>query len=342
MTTKACIALGLATMLCVASSPKSALSQETSVGGLFFGDYFAVAQHHDADLEGANGFWARRLYLTFNTRFSDAVDTRARFEAASPGDFTTAGTMQPFIKDLWVRWRNDQHSVVVGLSSSPTWDVPEGIWGLRDLEKTPFDLYKFGSSRDFGLAVKGSFDEAGKVDYHFMVGNGSSTKGETDQGKKFMGSLAFHPTENVTLQVYGDHEDRIGGKDRNTFHVFGAVEGERGRLGLLWGAQSREVPGESDVDLGVFSGFGVLEVSPRVNLVARVDRLLEPVPDGAKISYFRMDPTAKATFFLAGIDIAIDDHFHVIPNIETFVYDKVGGVSPGSDVLLRTTFSVTF
>lgn len=325
------------TLLAIGTGRASA--QETSIGGLFFGDYYGVLSHHDTDLDGANGFWARRMYLTINSKFNSNWDARVRFEAATPGDFSTSATMQPFLKDLWVRWRSGNHRIVIGLSSSPTWNLLESQWGYRAVEKTPLDLFKMGSSRDFGIAIQGSLDENQKVRYHIMFGNGSSTKTETNKGKKFMGALQFYPTDNLILEAYADREDRASDEDRATYTATAIARGERGRLGLLAARQVRTVPGEANQNVDVFSVFGVLKANERVNLLARWDRMASPIPDGAKISYFRMDPTSEGNFFLAGVDIQLEDNVHLVPNLEFVSYDAAG---IDSDIFLRTTFFVTF
>lgn len=325
------------TLLAIGTGRASA--QETSIGGLFFGDYYGVLSHHDTDVDGANGFWARRMYLTINSKLSSKWDARVRFEAATPGDFSTSATMQPFLKDLWVRWRSGNHRIVIGLSPSPTWSLLQSLWGYRPVEKTPMDLFKMGSSHDFGIAFQGSLDENRKVRYHIMFANGASTKTETNKGKKIMGALQFYPTDNLILEVYADQEDRASGDDRTTYTATAIVRGERGRLGLLAARQERAVPGAADQNVDVFSVFGVLKANERVNLLARWDRMASPIPDGAEISYFRMDPTSEGNFFLAGVDIQLDDNVHLVPNLEFVSYDTAG---IDSDIFLRTTFSVTF
>ena len=325
--------------LVVGSGPSQLSAQETSISGVFFGDYYYVASHHDEEVDGANGFWSRRMYLTVNSRFNSEWDARVRFEAATKGDFSTSSTMEPFLKDLYVRWRRGNHRILIGLSSSPTWSVLEGQWGYRDVEKTPMDLFKLGSSRDFGVAAQGSLDEAQRVRYHVMFGNGSSTKTETNKGKKIMGSLEFRPIDNLILQVGADREDRAGDEDRNSYTGAAILNGERGRVGLMGARQVRKAPGEDDVNVDVFSVFGVLNATERVNLLARYDRMATPIPDGAGISYFRMDPTSEGGFFLLGVDIAMTDNVHLIPNMEMVSYDDD---ALDSDIFLKTTFSIRF
>lgn len=91
------------------------------------------------------------------------------------------------------------------------------------------------------------------------------------------------------------------------------------------------------------SGFLVAKASDKVTLLARLDRMLDPNPDGPKIPYLPFAATAKSTFLLAGVDVTLDRRFHLIPNIETVLYDKVAsGPKPDADVMLRATFSITF
>ncbi|MEX1013607.1 MAG: hypothetical protein WDZ80_00415, partial [Candidatus Paceibacterota bacterium] len=38
--------------------------------GLLYSDYYFILNNHDEDLEGENGFWARRVYFTYDNRLS--------------------------------------------------------------------------------------------------------------------------------------------------------------------------------------------------------------------------------------------------------------------------------
>ena len=324
---------------------KNAYAQETSINGLFFGDYFATTSHHDDQIEGANGFRYRRLYLNINTRFNSSWDSRVRFESNSPGNFTSSAKLEPFIKDLWVRWLKGRHSIIMGLSSTPTKATLESEWGYRDLEKTPLDLYKYASGRDFGVAFKGSFDEERKLRYHIMVGNGSGTKGETDKGKKIAGALTLYPISNLVFEVEAEHEERSGDTDRRTLTGMAVIKGDRGKIGFMFARHFRETSGwntgmrASYDKQDIFSAFGILNASSKVDLVARWDRILDPVPDGEKISYIPIAEDSKGNLILLGIDVGLDDNVHVIPNLEIVTYDEAG---IESDVFFRTTLSVIF
>jgi len=314
----------------------------THLSGLAFGDFYAMAANHDPTLEGANGFWARRVYLTVDSRFSEAFATRLRLEMNSPGDFTTPGKLEPFVKDLWVQWAGGRQQVFLGISGTPTWDLVESVWGYRNVEKTPLDLQKLGGSRDFGLAARGRLDRAGRVRYHAMVGNGADTKAETNEEKKAYLAVAVHPVEHLVLEVYADFEDCPGDNDRVTVQGFVAYDAPRARVGVQAARQHRELGGGETLDLDLVSTFVVLNATSRVALLARFDRMLDPNPDGPSIAYLPLDAEAKSNLLLAAIDFTLHEHVHLIPNVEAVLYDSNGPVAPDSDVMLRTTFSVTF
>src|SRR5512137_940288 len=146
-------------MLSALPVAQSAEAGETKLSGMAFGDYYWVAANQLDSLKNQNGFWLRRIYFTVDQTIATGWDTRFRLEAASPGTFgTSAATITSFVKDAYLRWQPGLHAVIIGISPSPTFDVIEGIWGYRDVEKTPLDLQKLGSSREFGIAVKGAFD----------------------------------------------------------------------------------------------------------------------------------------------------------------------------------------
>ena len=313
----------------------------TRLSGLAYVDIYAMAANHDATIEGANGIWARRVYLTFDNSLSEQLAFRLRFEMNSPGDFTSSSKLEPFVKDLYVRWRGERQDVYLGISGTPILGLVELLWGYRSVVETPLDLQKFGSSRDFGVAIKGSFDEARIVRYHAMVGTGAGTKGETNEGKKAALSLGLHPGAGIVVEVYGDFDDRPGDTDRATFQGFVAWQGERGRVGVLLARQRREVEGGETLNIDLASAFGVVKLDDRTTLLARYDRMFDPNPDAGRIAYLPMDPTAKSNFALVGVDFALDDRFHLIPNVEAVFYEDATG-SNATDVMLRTTFHVAF
>ncbi len=66
------------------------------ISGLAFGDFFWIAANHDESLKDDNGFWFRRIYLTFDKAMTERLDMRLRFEMNSAGVFTSDIKLEPF------------------------------------------------------------------------------------------------------------------------------------------------------------------------------------------------------------------------------------------------------
>ena len=334
-------------VLCVAPT---AMAQElpdwvkrTTISGLAFGDAYLMAQNADTALEGANGIWLRRFYLTLDSKLSKDFQFRVRFEGNNAGDFKTASRVTPYVKDLYLRYTTGDQQVFLGIISSPTWELAEGHWGYRDVEKTPLDLQRLGSSRDFGISAKGRFNKAGKVRYHVALGNGDDINNEIDEGKKAMGALSVHPTKGLVLELYADYDARPGDTDRANLQAFAGYSSSWGRIGGLVARQRRARNNARELELDIYSGYLVIKASEKVSLLGRFDLMNDPNPDAGRIPYLAFDPTAKSNLLMAGVDFALNERVHFIPNLQYVFYGAAGtAVAPESELMLRATYSITF
>ncbi len=313
------------------------------IGGLMFGDAYWLQSSSDLSLEDANGFWIRRMYLTFDEKLSGNFSARLRFEGNSPKDFKTASNITTFVKDAYVRWTHTPtHEYYFGLSPTPTWETAEKYWGYRDVEKTVVDMQRMGAARDMGISLRGKVgDEV--LDYHFTVGNGAGAASETNEGKMAALALDFHPTKESVIQVYGDYNDLAGHNDRQTSQVFyGWRREDVGSFGVQYARQTRDAEGADSLNIDVISLFGSYRLGKRVTGILRWDGILDPNPDAAKFEYITYAPNAKANVFIAGVDIPVAKHVHVIPNVEGIIYRGVGVPDPNNELLVKITGSFTF
>ena len=321
-------------------------AQDESSGklsGYMFGDYYYIVKNHNSDLKDQHGFWFRRIYFTYDYKINQNWSTRLRLEMNQEGDFTSKIAMVPVVKDAWLRYKFSGQSIYVGISSTPTWSLIEDVWGYRSLEKTPLDLNKMASSRDFGIAGKGKFDEDGIFNYHVMFGNGSSNKQEIDKGKSGMLSLSAKLKNGLILEFYGDYADHAGNTDTYILQGFAAFQMENFRIGAQYAYQLLQQGSESDKWLRLASVFAVGDVSENVSLLARVDRTFNQNPKGDDIAYIPLDPTAKYTLLIFGVDWHPIKNVKIIPNIEYVSYSKNSeGVTPDEDLFSRITFYWSF
>ncbi len=299
----------------------SITSAQGSLQGYMFGDYYSVVENNNPDLKSQHGFWFRRIYFTYNNQLSDSIKMRLRFEMASE-DFGS-DKLYAFVKDAYLSAKLGGQSLNVGIISTPTFGhTVENVWGLRHLEKTPLDLFKFASSRDFGIGLKGSLDQGKVVNYSIMYGNGSSNKGEANAGKKLYGAVAFNPVKGFTVEVYGDYEHRSNEDQRYTYQGFAAYKGNWGRIGILYANQVLE--NASTYNLGLLSAFVVIKASKKVELIARVDAATsndwKEKFKGAGIGYIPFASNSKPTLFIAGFSIEAAKNIWVIPNVKYITY----------------------
>lgn len=329
------------TVLLLFESP--AWSQSAKFKGYMFGDAYYLAQHDDKEIEGSNGMWFRRIYLTFDFTLNESWSARIRFEQGSPGDFRSKTKLSPTDKDAYVRWKNDRHQLTLGLQESPTWNLIEKFWGYRSVEKTLLDLQRIASSRDIGFAAKGSLDPAKKFRYNVMLANGNGTSSESDKGKKIYSSLGFYPTEALTLEVYGDYDDRPGENNRYTFQGFAGFQQDWGRIGLQYFHQTRAVEEGQDLELRGLSLFGAAKINDKLSGYARFDKMFDANPEAGKISYVPFFDTGKSNMVIAGLDYKVHEQVHFMPNLQVVYYDSIDGVQkPGTTVIPRLTFWVIF
>lgn len=314
---------------------------KVKVSGYLFGDAYAVAQHHDGAIEGQNGFWLRRGYLTFDFAVADPWTARFRLEANSPGDFKTSATLVPFVKDAYLARKGKKADLFIGIQPSPTWEFTESFWGYRSVEKVPLDLYRMGSSRDFGLGFKGKVSD--KISYHAVLGNGAGVGSETNEGKKAMLAVAFQPTKQLVVEVYGDLEARPLSTDRTTYQIFAGWKATKSRYGLQYASQDRQATSGPDQTLSVGSIFGVWDLSAKVSLLGRVDRSFDPNPEADKIPYLVLAKNMEFDFAVVGVDYKVNKKISIIPNVEYVAYRDTNGVSaPENNLTARVTLYFQF
>ncbi len=337
-----CLALWIASMLPAAG--QVSVGDKGTLGGLLFGDYYWIAQNHDAELEGNNGFWFRRIYLTYDHKISESFSGRLRLEMNSEGDFTTDSSLNPVVNDAYLQWTNEQHTVIAGIAPTPTWELTDEIWGYRSVEKSALDLYGFGSSRDFGLSLKGSFAGAEQLSYHFMFANGSGDGTELNQGKKLMLALGYNLSEQWVVEGYVDWDDRPGNQDTYTAQGVVGYQSEAFNAGALYAYQFRKnTEFSGDMNLDLVSVFANARLNETLKIFARVDHLFDQNPDGPGNDYLPISDRAESTFLNGGVDILLHPDVHLMPNIEAVVYgEDAAGTRPRTDLIPRLTLFYTF
>ena len=212
----------LAVVLMVGSATLLAAQDIINKGrfsGYMFGDYFynaardtgisSLSHVANGGEKDFSGFQFRRIYFTYDYEISESFTTRFRLETDQVAN-TSDGKIGVFVKDAYLKWKNifKGSDFIFGLQPTPTWEVSEGVWGNRFLEKTIMDLRKISSSRDLAISVKGKLDAQGMFKYWLMIGNGTGNKPEVDKYKRFYAHIQYSPIKQFTATLYADLKAR--------------------------------------------------------------------------------------------------------------------------------------
>ncbi|MBP1606983.1 MAG: hypothetical protein H6Q08_2357 [Acidobacteria bacterium] len=323
-------------------------AQPWKISGLVFGDYYWFTSSHLDKWEGQNGFWLRRAYFTYDHRLTPKIATRFRLEVNSNGKLE-GGILTPYVKDASVQWTYlGQHQVQVGIQPSATFNWLDGFWGLRHIEKTPADLYRIDSSRDFALSLEGPVILPA-VRYVAQFGNESGSGSETDEYKAYRFEGRFETNPGVALEGFYAFFERPLGQDRTIAQVFGGLRTKNARAGAqyLW-QQRRSGTSAPDTEIDIVSAFGVFDVVPeKATIFGRADWVDgnnmktsdTGLPGADGIDYLPIDPRFDFTFVVVGFDWYLHRSLRFSPNIEFVTYgDGPAGVSVDNDVVPRLTF----
>ena len=323
-------------------------AQPWKISGLVFGDYYWFTSSHLDKWEGQNGFWLRRAYFTYDHRLTPKIATRFRLEVNSNGKLE-GGILTPYVKDASVQWTYlGQHQVQVGIQPSATFNWLDGFWGLRHIEKTPADLYRIDSSRDFALSLEGPVILPA-VRYVAQFGNESGSGSETDEYKAYRFEGRFDTNPGVALEGFYAFFERPLGQDRTIAQVFGGLRTKNARAGAqyLW-QQRRSGTSAPDTEIDIVSAFGVFDVVPeKATVFGRADWVDgnnmktsdTGLPGADGIDYLPIDPRFDFTFVVVGFDWYLHRSLRFSPNIEFVTYgDGPAGVSVDNDVVPRLTF----
>jgi hypothetical protein len=343
--------------------PKAAAEPESKspsgkISGLMFGDYYWYYERHRDEISGTDptvikgqhGLWFRRIYT-----FSDRLSTRFRLEVNSNGDFT-GGDLVPYVKDAYLQWTyTRQQQLTLGIQPTLTFDWLDGFWGLRHIEKTPVDLYRLDSSRDFGVGFKGP-TRLGGLSYAAQFGNESGSGSETGEGKILRFVSRYERNPGLALEGFYSFGTRPAGERRQTAQGIAGFRNNRGRVGAhyVWYGRTPGEAGGPDQSVDVWSGFAVWDIRPKkADLFVRADRVggklgeVETgLPRAEAIDYWVLSSQSPFTLWIVGGEWYLNPAVRLSPNLEVVRYsndpDPVTNPGRRQDSMLRFTFFWTF
>ncbi len=340
--------------------------------GYMFGDFFYNVARDPAFMTGGSlpnafttgekdyqGFQLRRIYFTYDNMISERFTARLRLEMDAGGSRDTK--IVPFVKDAYLKWKKviEGGDFIFGIQPTTAFEIAEGSWGYRSLEKTQMDLRGIVPSRDFGVALRGKFDGSGTVNYWILVANGNGNKNQPkDKQRRYAATLHFKPSGNVQISVTGDYRTQMAipdpananatlGRGVFTGAVFAGYDDPEtfsiGAEAFMQSSANSFMPStatapKSLMKMGV-SAWASVVVAPDVKIVGRFD-LFDPNTDS--------DVLAKGdarNLIIGAIAWKPDKNVTVMPNVEVETYESAPAPSTATfdaSVTGRLTFYYSF
>jgi len=328
-----------------------------------FGDYYwyyrwhqdQISETNPASVEGQQGLWFRRIYFTYDLAYNEKLSTRFRVEMNSNGDFS-GGDLVPYVKDASLKWTyTGKHQLTVGISPSLTFDWFDTFWGLRHIEKTPADLYRIDSSRDFGITFDGPAPVNG-LSYAAQFGNESGSSSELNPNKILRFEGRYDRKPGLALEGFYSFASRPAAENQHTAQGIAGFRTDVARVGAQYLWQERR-SGEGigpNQTISIWSGFGVWDVLPKkADLFLRVDDVKghfgdveTGLPGAEGIDYWILSSQSPFVVWIFGGEWYLHPSVRVSPNLEAarYAHDPDPTNFPGrrNDSIFRVTFFWAF
>ncbi|MBK6282184.1 MAG: hypothetical protein IPF54_05525 [Draconibacterium sp.] len=163
------------------------------------------------------------IFTNFNTAFTDG-ETHPNFEITRAylgyeynlskefyakiildvGDPKVGGLqMTAYLKNAYVEYSKNNLTASFGMISTTQFKVSEKIWGLRYIEKSFQDAYKFNSSADLGFNIDYQFADFISADFSVFNGEGYKLLQNDDYVRPGVG-ITVNPVKKITARLFAD------------------------------------------------------------------------------------------------------------------------------------------
>ncbi len=154
--------------------------------------------------------------------------------------------------------------------------VQDKFWGLRYINTTMQEYFRFGNPADFGARIK--FKPLNNLSLNFSVVNGEGPFRYQDPNSLFQYSLniEYKYNKNLIFKVYGDLQPPAPNlsKNRSAISLFGCYKNEKWTIGTEYDiVLNNQFTGNSDLKaISLFSSYKALN---KTTIFARADYFLQ-------------------------------------------------------------------
>ncbi len=299
--------------------------------GITYFDYFYNIGRNQGKIseKDQQGFQFRRVFFTADFDISSKLAARFRLESDG-ASFTNNSKFAPYLKEAYVQYKLNSASFFAGLLTTPPIEIEEKYWGYRSVEKIQADLRGVVSTRDMGIAVRGSFDDKQSSNYWLMFGNNSSHGPELNKYKRIYAQFNQQLYDNFVTAI--DLSFANNSNDKNILlGKLGLYYQQKASFSvgasLLYQSWQKVLAGDKNLNSIGISTFGNVNINDELAALLRVDYW-----DPNSNSQSKNDSEFSV---IAGIDYKLEPNFSIIPNVSFNIYE-LSGVDP--DITGKVTF----
>jgi hypothetical protein len=261
------------------------------------------------DGETAPTFEITRAYLGYEYQFSQQWNAKVVLDVDDP----EAGKHQlaAFLKNAYVEYGQGNFAASFGMIATTQFKVSEKIWGLRYLEKSFQDAYKFNSSADIGFNIDYQFADFMSADFSVINGEGYKNL-QSDEFLRPGFGVTANPAKQITARVFVDYM----GKDtvQQSLATFLAYADKRLVLGAEYNYQ-RNYDMMDGQDIYGTSFYATYMPTEKVKFLARFDDLRSKTPKG-KTENWNLNKDGQ--LMIAGVELNPVKGVKIAPNLRVW------------------------
>ncbi|WP_340111514.1 hypothetical protein [Maribellus mangrovi] len=227
-----------------------------------------------SDGESTKSFEITRAYLGYEYNFSKEWYAKLVLDV---GDPKVGGLqMTAYLKNAYIQYKKSNFKASFGMISTTQFKVSEKTWGLRYIEKSYQDAYKFNASADIGFNLDYKFADFVSADFSLINGEGYKLIQADEFVRPGLG-VTVKPVDNVVGRVYVD----TYGKDvkQQSLATFLAYSGEKLTVGGEYNYQKNHNRVEGQ-DIYGTSFYATYQAADKFKLFGRFDDLKSKALEG--------------------------------------------------------------
>ncbi len=258
-----------------------------------------------ADGETHPTFEITRAYLGYEYNFSKELYAKITLDV---GDPKVGGLqMTAYLKNAYVEYNKNNFSASFGMISTTQFKVSEKIWGLRYIEKSFQDAYKFNSSADLGFNIDYTFTNFLSADFSVINGEGYKLIQNDDYMRPGIGVTA-NPVKSITARLFVDTMgDTV---KQQSLATFLAYTGKKLVLGAEYNYQTNYSMKEGQ-DIYGTSFYATYSPNNKIMLFGRFDDLKSKALEGTNEPW---QLSTDGKLIMAGIEFNPVKGVKIAPN----------------------------